>query len=97
VWVFILGTAGLLGWATLKRVIDSAKERRTRTQGAAGPGMGGGVGGRFGGFSGWMGGGGGGGSGDGRGPGLLGRTGSGNREVYDPLEDGHDGGVRGTG
>jgi hypothetical protein len=94
VWVFILGTAGLLGWATLKRVIDSAKERRRR-QGTAGQGMGGG-GGRFGGLGGWMGGGGGG-SGDGRGPGLLGRTGPGNREVYDPLEDGHDGGVRGTG
>ncbi|KAH6617165.1 hypothetical protein F5144DRAFT_520004 [Chaetomium tenue] len=99
VWGFILGTAGLLGWAALRRVIDSARERRQRRlqqQGGSGGGMGMG-GGRFGGFGGLMGGrsGDGGGNDGGFRPVPGGRA---DREVYNPLEDGHDEGVtRGPG
>ncbi|KAK4155626.1 hypothetical protein C8A00DRAFT_41811 [Chaetomidium leptoderma] len=115
VWCFIVGTAGLLGGAALRRVVDSAKERARRRglaqqqqqqQQQQGTGMGVGMG---------MGGGGGVGrneGGDGRGgggnngwrSGMLRRTPSGgrgggaDREVYNPLEDGHDGGAaRGPG
>ncbi|KAH6842669.1 hypothetical protein B0I37DRAFT_448108 [Chaetomium sp. MPI-CAGE-AT-0009] len=45
VWGFLLGTAGLLGWAALRRVIDSARERRQRRQGSGGMGAGVGMGG----------------------------------------------------
>lgn len=101
-WGFLLGTAGLLGWAALRRVIDSARERQQRGRqqqqqgvvGGGGMGMGGGV---FGRFEGLMGGGNGGAGDNGQGfrtaPG--GRV---DRGVYDPLEDGHDEGVtRGPG
>ncbi|KAK4233251.1 hypothetical protein C8A03DRAFT_39053 [Achaetomium macrosporum] len=99
VWGFILGTAGLLGWAGLRRVVDSAKER----QRARGLGQGRAGGGRFGvGVGGLPLGGGVDGAGGGsnrRGSALSRRTGSGggggrggvDRGLYDPLEDGHDG------
>ncbi|KAL2172690.1 hypothetical protein VTG60DRAFT_4136 [Thermothelomyces hinnuleus] len=88
VWGFIVGTAGLLGWAALRRVIDSARER----------GQQGGLRGMSGraGRHGSLGGMANGGRGD-NGRGL--RTGTvDNRAAYDPLEDGHDEGVtRGPG
>ncbi|KAK3292402.1 uncharacterized protein B0H64DRAFT_406574 [Chaetomium fimeti] len=97
VWGFILGTAGLLGWAALRRVIDSARERRRQQQqqgGGGGMGIGGG---RFGGFGGLMGGGAGRGGNSGRGFSAV-PGGGADREVYDPLQDGHDEGVtRGPG
>lgn len=36
VWGFILGTAGLLGWAAVKKVIDARAEKARRTAAAAG-------------------------------------------------------------
>jgi len=92
VWGFIIGTAGLLGWAALRRVIDSARKRRQQGGvGATGLGSGGG-GGRLGGFGGFSSGG----RGD-NGRGIRGGAME-DRAAYDPLEDGHDEGVtRGPG
>ncbi|KAL2162312.1 hypothetical protein VTH06DRAFT_7225 [Thermothelomyces fergusii] len=88
VWGFIVGTAGLLGWAALRRVIDSARERRQRGgfRGMSGRG----------GRHGTLGGTANSGRGD-SGRGLrIGPVDS--REPYNPLEDGHDEGVtRGPG
>ncbi|KAK3303164.1 uncharacterized protein B0T15DRAFT_539379 [Chaetomium strumarium] len=91
VWSFILGTAGLLGWAGVRRVADSAKERQRAMslgQGAASGGrLGAGIGGLLlGGTAG---------SNNRRGSRLSRRAGSGGggveRRLYDPLDDGHDG------
>ncbi|KAL2127186.1 hypothetical protein VTI74DRAFT_11195 [Chaetomium olivicolor] len=113
VWGFILGTAGLLGWAAVRRVMERAGERERQRQGGGfghgnrGGGLGGsGGGGQQGAFGLGLGGGGLGGrdnsgrgsrNGTGSGDGGLLRRGSG-AVVYDPLEDGHDEGVtRGPG
>ncbi|KAL1838215.1 hypothetical protein VTJ49DRAFT_2942 [Mycothermus thermophilus] len=89
VWCFLLATGGLLGWAGVKRVVDSAKRRQRGNQSR---GMGSSPTGRMGGrqF--------GGNGGRGRGTGFLGRSGR-DTAPYDPLDDGDDGmhGGRGTG
>ncbi|KAK4033298.1 hypothetical protein C8A01DRAFT_19746 [Parachaetomium inaequale] len=104
VWGFLLGTAGLLGWAALRRVIDSARERRERLRQGAGAGVGAGMGmggGRFASLGGLIGGGRGGGNVEGdNGRGFRTASGAGGVDtgVYNPLEDGHDEGVtRGPG
>lgn len=87
-WGFIVGTTGLLGWAALRRVIDSARERG-RQGGLRGFGGGAGRHGSIGGMA-----------NSGRGDNGRGlRSGPvDNRAAYDPLEDGHDEGVtRGPG
>ncbi|KAI1341255.1 hypothetical protein F5Y15DRAFT_377472 [Xylariaceae sp. FL0016] len=38
VWGFILGTAGLLGWAAAKRVVEIRQGKKTAALGLAGPG-----------------------------------------------------------
>ena len=43
VWAFILGTAGLLGWAGIKRVNELREGRRKDLRTAAAGGVGGGV------------------------------------------------------
>ncbi|KAG7286445.1 hypothetical protein NEMBOFW57_008756 [Staphylotrichum longicolle] len=91
VWGFLLGTAGLLGWAGARRVVARVRERRGRMMQQAQAGEG-----RFGGS----------GSGhDDRGMGGVGRAlglfngrGPEDRGAYSPLEEQHGGGVvRGPG
>ncbi|KAK3903978.1 hypothetical protein C8A05DRAFT_32274 [Staphylotrichum tortipilum] len=84
VWGFLLGTAGLLGWAGARRAVESVRERRRRLVS--------GDGGRFGGLGAAAGGEGSGAGGGGGRPGWFRRTGSAEgRGVYNPLEDEQDG------
>ncbi|KAK1754223.1 hypothetical protein QBC47DRAFT_325351 [Echria macrotheca] len=83
VWGFVLGTAGLLGWAGVRRVL----EMRNKTPGAGGRGGGGG-GGLFGAAFGRAAGSGAGGASDRR---------NGLSTGYSPLQDSRGGGTRGGG